>query len=152
MKKTTPKYSLLLSVFALVCMFSFISTEKAQAVGVADMMLYPFTGTIKTMELCCNGLKLEIKKGQYQSPIEGKFIFEWKNFIPIYQLGWGLYETRQLRIGALLLGDARQGGQCQTIYSYCEYSENVDYSLQQTGVTPEGGSMSNIGGSVGAGA
>ncbi|MFA6297173.1 MAG: hypothetical protein WC629_01285 [Candidatus Paceibacterota bacterium] len=136
MKSFISKNKLVLVACIIAITLCFGATQKAQALSLADLILFPFTGTIKSMELCCNGIKMEIKKEEHQSPIEGKFIFEWKNFIPLYQLGWGLYEGYKMITGKIVVGAAQQGGECQTIYSECEYSETVDYKIQLMGTYP----------------
>ncbi len=124
-----------IAALSIILSFSFVIAPFAAHAEIASAVRQNLEGTISSVDVCCNGLKLQIDKGQYTSPISGSMIFMWQNMIPIPFIGWGLYSWWDVAPQSVVLGDAISGGTCITVDSECESTESVQYSIQQLGTT-----------------
>lgn len=132
------KISLLIAVMLIGSAISLTKIHKeAQAQIVESTINIPFTGELEIEEICCNGIIFELDHPPLSIPrtSSGDFIFQWQNMIPIPALGWGLFSHYSLSDETTVVGSALSGGQCITIYSECESSDSVDFSVNQMGTT-----------------
>jgi uncharacterized membrane protein YgcG len=105
-------------------MGSFVYKTRAATMGAHG--LYIFGGKIQDIELCCNGLKLEIG-----GPRDGTFIFSWG----LSQL----FMWYNISNDQCVLGDAYPFGVCIKPASWppCSDEEKVDGTIRQMGTTLE---------------
>jgi hypothetical protein len=76
--------------------------------------------------------------GDSETSAEGKeFIYPWTNFIPIPEIGIGLYDSWLFVDGKTVGGDAVRGGMCITLESECESEEKVDFTTKKMGIIRE---------------
>jgi uncharacterized membrane protein YgcG len=131
------------SIIASVGMITGSFVYKTKAATMGSHGLYIFGGMINDIELCCNGLKLEIG-----NPRSGTFMFT-PGLSKLYM--WYNISTDQC-----VLGDAYPFGVCIKPASWppCSDEEEVDGTIRQMGTTLEGpmeGSCEDSGGGGGGG-
>lgn len=123
--------SVIIAVMLMGTAYSLAKPEPAEAV----ISIFPFAGKLQLEDVCCNGLVYSLDHPPLSAltTMTGDFIFQWQNMIPIPTIGWGLYSSWSLTDGTTVLGDAAPGGVCITIYSECESSDTVEFSINQMG-------------------
>lgn len=131
-------FSLILSASMIAGAFVYKTRIVNATIGSNGMLI--FGGRIQMMQLCCNGLRLQIGP-----PVEADVIFTW----PISQL----YMWWNLTMGQCVLGDAYPFGVCVSPFSWppCTRSETVDGTIRQVGTTltgPLSGTCQRSGGLV----
>jgi len=127
--------SLVLSTGMIVIAFIY-KTNKVNGYAFSENGILLFGGKIKSIEVCCNGLKMEIDK-----PLDGKFLFT---------AGSMLYMWYNPTIGQCVLGEAFPVGVCFKPLSWppCTSSETLDGTILSMGTTltgPESGTCSGSG-------
>ncbi|MFA5830277.1 MAG: hypothetical protein WC878_00430 [Candidatus Paceibacterota bacterium] len=118
-----------LIVFSLVISLGLVAgsfiykVQKAQGYCVTPFGFLCFGGTITSMEICCNGLKLTVSP-----PRDGDFLLT---------IGSMVYMWWNPTMGQCVMGDAYMGGVCVNPFSWppCSRSENVDGIIRQIGTT-----------------
>ena len=101
-KKTVVTKTFLI-IFSLVLSIGMISGSyvyKTKAATICSNGLYCFGGEITQIKVCCNGLKVTVKKG----PFGGDYMFT---------VGSMLYMWYNLTPGQCVTGDAWIGGVCK---------------------------------------
>jgi len=127
--------SLILSVSTILGAFIY-KTYKVNGYATSEKGTLLFGGKINSIDVCCNGLKMEIDK-----PLDGKFLFT---------VGSMLYMWYNPTIGQCVLGESTSSGICYKPNSWppCYSSETLDGTIISMGTTltgPESGTCSGTG-------
>lgn len=129
-KKTAKTKTFLILLALIFCAGmiggAFVHKTRAATATMGAFGYYIIGGLINDIEVCCNGLKLEIGE-----PRGGTYLFEWGVS--------KLYMWYNISQNQCALGDATPGGVCIKPASWppCEDEEDVDGTIRYIGTTLE---------------